>query len=146
MVLCGLTPARRALHADHIAATEARFCNDHEAGADGFYDWLNRQRGSPAVDLAARLYVRIVSSPQLFIEGNQPTAALCATHVLAAAGLPPLVIDRGLSTAFAPVAAACRAVDRRHLAAFLSARRVARRLSALLASFPEGRYLRSDGT
>lgn len=112
MVLCGPSPDRRAEHAAHAAATEARFYADREAGADAFYAWLEAVPAWPAPTFAARLYVRIVSSPQLFIEGNQRTATLCASSVLARAGMPPLVVEESLVAAFAPVAAACRAVDR----------------------------------
>ena len=143
IVLCGQTPARRSLHADHIGATEAHFYGDHEAGADSFYDWLSRQGGSRAVDFAARVYVRIVSSPQLFIEGNQRTAALCASHVLVAAGHPPLVVDLAIAAAFAPVASACRAVNRQQLGAALSAWRAVGRLHGLLGSGAPRQYLRT---
>lgn len=143
VVLCGRTPARRAMHADHIAATEVRFYDDREAGADSFYDWLSRQGGSNAVDFAARLYVRIVSSPQLFIEGNQRTAALCASHVLVAAGRPPLVVDLAVAEAFAPIAAVCRAVNRPQIGAALSAWLAVRRLRHLLGSGAGWQYLRT---
>jgi hypothetical protein len=142
VVLCGRSPVRRAEHAGHVAATEARFYGDHEAGADALYDWVSLNRGSDARDFAARLYVRIASSPQPFIEGNQRTAALCASHALAAAGLPPLVVDAALAPAFAPVAAACRAVDRRRLGAPFFAWLAARRLRRLLETGAGARYLR----
>jgi hypothetical protein len=142
VVLCGRSPARRAEHAAHVAATEALFYGDHEAGADAFYDWLARHRGVDAPAFAARLYARIVSSPQLFIEGNQRTAALCASHALAAAGRPPLVVDAALAPAFAPVAEACRALDRRRLAAPLLGWIATGRLRRLLEGRPGAGYLR----
>jgi hypothetical protein len=143
-VLCGGSPERRAEHAAHLAATEARFYGDHEAGADGFYDWLDRHRSGDAAAFAARLYVRIVSSPQLFVEGNQRTAALCASHALLAAGAAPLVVDAALAVAFAPVARACRAVDRERLLAPLFGWLAARGFRRLLAGAPGARYLRRD--
>jgi hypothetical protein len=142
LVLCGRSPARRVEHAAHVAATEARFYGDREAGADAFYDWLARRRGDDAAAFAARVYARIVSSPQLFIEGNQRTAALCASHVLAAAGRPPLVVDLALAPAFAPVAAACRALDRRRLAAPLAGWIATGRLTRLLEARPGAAYVR----
>jgi hypothetical protein len=132
IVLCGLSPERRTENEEHVAATEARFYDDHEAGADGFYDWLKRSRGGLPEEFAARLYVRMVSSPQMFIEGNQRTATLCASHVLAAHGEPPLVAH----PAFMPVAAACRRVDRRRLWGPVYGWFAVRRLTALLRGRP----------
>ena len=142
VVLCGRSAGRRAEHAAHIAATEARFYGDPVAGADDFYRWLEVAGHSPARDFAARLYVRVASSPQLFIEGNQRTAALCASHVLAAAGLSPLVLDPAMAVRFAPVAEACRAVDRTRPLSGIRSRLAAFRLERLLQHRDEGRYLR----
>jgi hypothetical protein len=132
IVLCGLSPARRLENAEHLAATETRFYGDHEAGADGFYDWLDQRRGGTPVAFAACLYVRMVSSPQMFIEGNQRTAALCASHALAAGGEPPLVPD----ASFGPVAAACRRVDRSRFSGAVAGWFAERRLAALLRDRP----------
>lgn len=137
IVLCGRSPERRAENAEHIAATEARFYDDHEAGADGFYDWLDRRRGGTPEEFAARLYVRMVSSPQLFIEGNQRTAALCASHVLAAGGEPPLVAH----AAFIPIAEACRRVNRRRLWGPVYGYFAMRRIAALLRGRPGLGYM-----
>jgi hypothetical protein len=136
IVLCGPAPARSAEHAEHVAATEVRFYDDREAGADSFYDWLDRHRGGDAVAFAARLYVRMASSPQLFIEGNQRTALLCASHALAAAGEAPMVLDARFAKAFRPVAKACRRVDRARLSGALRGWFAAWRLARLLRARP----------
>ena len=39
------------------------------------------------------MYVRILSRPQLFIEGNQRTAALVMSYVVLRAGQPPFVLS-----------------------------------------------------
>ncbi len=142
VVLCGRSADRRTEHAEHIAATEARFYGDPLAGADDFYDWLDVAGHPLARDFAARLYVRVVSSPQLFIEGNQRTAALCASYVLAAAGLSPLVLDVAMAVRFAPVAEACRAVDRTRPLSGIRSRVAAFRFERLLQGRDESRYLK----
>jgi len=85
----------------HIAATERRFYEDHECGADSFYEWVDENRGQKPLVFAAGVYRRIVGAPQLFIEGNQLTATLVASFVLGRGGLPPLVWTRTTFEAFA---------------------------------------------
>jgi hypothetical protein len=114
-VLCGASPERRAEFARHLTATEQRFYEDHLAGADAFYDWAARSRGLEPAAFAARVYCRIVAVPQLFIEGNQRTAALVASFVLGKAGLPPLVATAHTFTTLRALSATCKATDRRSL-------------------------------
>ena len=114
IVLCGTTPGRRAEFAPHIAATERRFYEDHECGADSFYDWVDENRRLRPIVFAARVYRQIVGAPQLFIEGNQRAATLVASYRLGRGGLPPLVRTRETFKAFASLSAQCKATDRRN--------------------------------
>lgn len=113
LVLCGVSTKRRAEYARHMAETERRFYQNHEAGADGFFAWAAEQRHVSPVRLAARVYRRVVSAPQLFIEGNQRSATLIASFVLGRAGLPPLVRTPTGFGELAEISAQCKAHDRR---------------------------------
>jgi len=133
IVLCGTSPARRAEFGPHIAATERRFFDDHECGADSFYDWVALNRQLTPLAFAARAYRRIVGAPQLFIEGNQRTATLVASYVLGRAGLPPLVRTADHAKEFAALSSACKAIDRRQIWSAIQGRILDWRLQRFMA-------------
>ncbi|HKS11514.1 MAG TPA: hypothetical protein VJS90_00605 [Pseudomonas sp.] len=91
-VLCGSDPARRAEFAQHLAATEEHFFNNVEGGIKDLYNWYCAYRSDSVWKRAAGVYVRILSKPQLFIEGNNRTGSLIVSYLLMRAGLPPFVL------------------------------------------------------
>ena len=92
-VLCGSDPARRLEYAPHLAATEAHFFNNVEGGIKDLYNWYCSYRSDSVWKRAAGVYVRILSKPQLFIEGNNRTGSLIVSYLLMRAGLPPFVLS-----------------------------------------------------
>jgi len=91
-VLCGRDPARREEYAQHLAATEEHFFNNVEGGIKDLYNWYCAYRSESVWKRAAGVYVRILSKPQLFIEGNNRTGSLIVSYLLMRAGLPPFVL------------------------------------------------------
>lgn len=132
-VLCGKDPTRRREFLTHLAETESRYYDDREAGADAFYDWASRAVSAEPIRAASALYVRIVSAPQLFVEGNQRTAALAASVPLVRGGLPPMVATRANAAALARISAKACAIRRDAWTAPFDVAIVERRLRAHLA-------------
>jgi len=93
LVLCGQNPARRAEFAPHIAATERRFYEEREGGIEDLVEWRSRHWNESVWKLAAGAYMRILSKPQLFIEGNHRTGVLIMSYVLLRKGKPPFVLS-----------------------------------------------------
>ncbi|MBB4863185.1 hypothetical protein HNP46_002032 [Pseudomonas nitritireducens] len=91
-VLCGRDPARRLEFAPHLAATEAHFFNNVEGGIKDLYNWYCAYHSESVWKRAAGVYVRILSKPQLFIEGNHRSGSLIVSYLLLRAGLPPFVL------------------------------------------------------
>jgi hypothetical protein len=91
-VLCGNDPARRQEYAQHLAATEEHFFNNVEGGIKDLYNWYCAYRSESVWKRAAGVYVRILSKPQLFIEGNNRSGSLIVSYLLMRAGLPPFVL------------------------------------------------------
>jgi hypothetical protein len=141
-VLCGKQPDRRQRYAEHVHATEERFLTDHAQGAGGFCEWAAIARGHSPRRFAAAVFVRMVSAPQLFLEGNQRTATLAASHVLVRAGLPPLVVTAETHASFAAIAASARATDRDHWSAPVLIWLVRRRMKRFLDTALNPRFLR----
>ncbi len=91
-VLCGPDPLRRAEFAEHLAATEKRFFDNEEGGAKDLFNWYDEHRKESAWKRAAGVYVRLLSKPQLFIEGNHRSGSLIVSYLLLRDGLPPFVL------------------------------------------------------
>ncbi|MGW7774085.1 hypothetical protein ACTWM0_14155 [Pseudomonas machongensis] len=91
-VLCGSDPQRRVEFAQHLIATEEHFFNNVEGGIKDLYNWYCSYGSDSVWKRAAGVYVRILSKPQLFIEGNNRTGSLIVSYLLMRAGLPPFVL------------------------------------------------------
>ena len=93
IVLCGRDPARRLEYAQHLAATEEHFFNNVEGGIKDLYNWYCKHHSESVWKRAAGVYVRILSKPQLFIEGNNRSGSLIVSYLLMRDGLPPFVLS-----------------------------------------------------
>jgi hypothetical protein len=91
-VLCGADPDERRHHHRHLEATEHAFYDDHRGGIRDVREWYERNRQSSVWRRAAGVYVRILTEPQLYIEGNHRTGALIMSYLLAREGKPPFVL------------------------------------------------------
>ncbi len=92
-VLCGRDPAGRAESKEHLAATEKHFFNNTEGGIKDLFNWYSAHRSESVWKRAAGVYVRILSRPQLFLEGNNRTGSLIVSYLLMCAGRPPFVLS-----------------------------------------------------
>ena len=92
-VLCGNDPARRLEFAQHLTATEEHFFNNVEGGIKDLHAWYCKHHGESVWKRAAGVYVRILSKPQLFIEGNNRSGSLIVSYLLMRDGLPPFVLS-----------------------------------------------------
>ncbi|MCX7631401.1 MAG: hypothetical protein N2038_14285 [Geminicoccaceae bacterium] len=93
LVPCGEAPSRLAEFEPHRAANEGWFYDARRGNTGGLVDWYQRHAGDSPFERAAGVYVRLLSEPQLFIEGNHRTGALVMSHILVRAGLPRFVVS-----------------------------------------------------
>ena len=93
LVLCGQDqrPAARLRQAPE--ATEAKFYGGEEPGIGAIVEWYKRHRKDSPWQRAAGVYVRVLSEPQLYIEGNHRTGALIMSYILARDDKPPFVLS-----------------------------------------------------
>lgn len=99
-VLCGSDPARRLEFEEHLAATEKHFFNNEEGGIKDLFEWYSAHRKESAWKRAAGIYVRILSKPQLFIEGNHRSGSLIVSYLLLREGFSPFVLTVENAEAF----------------------------------------------
>jgi hypothetical protein len=100
LVLCGRDSGERERLAEHIQATEARFYDQTSGGVRDIVEWHARHRRSSVWERAAGVYIRVLSEPQLYIEGNHRTGTLIMSFILGREGRPPVVITSDTAQAF----------------------------------------------
>jgi hypothetical protein len=92
LVLCGADPKERIDYAKHLKANEKYFYDTRVGGIGETLDWLARHRKESLWFRAAGMYIRILSHPELFIEGNHRAGALIVSYMLLREGQPPFVL------------------------------------------------------
>ena len=91
-VLCGVDPQVRSEHHAHLEATAQQFYQQEEFNIDNILRWYEKHASESPWKRAAGVYVRILSRPQLYIEGNHRTGALIMSYLLARDGKAPFVL------------------------------------------------------
>jgi hypothetical protein len=92
IVLCGLNEQVRQEYQTHIEITTQRFYEQEEFNIDDILRWYYKHEKESAWRRAAGVYVRILSQPQLYIEGNHRTGALIMSYLLVREGKAPFVL------------------------------------------------------
>jgi hypothetical protein len=93
IVLCGLAPESRQEHRKHIEATIERFYQQDEFNIEHILPWYAKHSHQSPWKRAAGVYIRVLSQPQLYIEGNHRTGALIMSYILARDGEAPFVLS-----------------------------------------------------
>lgn len=89
IVLCGTKPSVRFEYHNHILSTRARY----QENIRPIRNWVLRRTGwADPYRLATGFYVRGLSQPQLFIEGNQRTGNIIINYILLGKAQPPFII------------------------------------------------------
>lgn len=92
IVLCGLDSELRLEYHKHIVATRQRFYEQEEYNINSILRWYRKHENESPWKRAAGVYVRLLSQPQLYIEGNHRTGALIMSYILARDGKAPFVL------------------------------------------------------
>jgi len=142
-VLCGTNPGRREAYARHTEATERRFYEEREAGVQDVIEWHEGHRDDAVWDRAAGVYVRILSAPQLFIEGNHRTGAAVMSYILVRGGEPPFVLSAGNAAAYFDPSTAIKDIRKNSGVMMFRLSAIRKRLAALLRESADRRYLAS---
>jgi hypothetical protein len=93
IVLCGGDARVRKEYPAHLEATTQRFYQQEEFNIDDILCWYEKHAGESPWKRAAGVYVRILSQPQLYIEGNHRTGALIMSYILVRDGEAPFVLS-----------------------------------------------------
>jgi hypothetical protein len=141
LVLCGADEGARQRAAEHLKATEEHFYGEWGAGIRDVVDWYNAHRGSGVWKRAGGVFIRMLSEPQLFIEGNHRTGALLMSYVLLREGKPPFVLTPQIAQAFFDLATLVKKMRKRGLVMQFRMPRLKARFAALLKQNADKQYL-----
>jgi len=142
VVLCGTSPARHEQYAGHLEATERRFYEERAGGIGDLVEWCRIHADDPPWEHAAGLYLRLLSKPQLFIEGNHRTGALVMSYVLVRHGQPPFVLSADCAAAYFDPSAAIRDTDKGGAAMLFRGPALRQQLARMLEAHSDPRHLR----
>ncbi len=104
--------------------------------------WYERHRGDGLWKRAAGAYVRIVSEPQLFLEGNHRCGILIASWILATRGEPPVVMGREIAADFFALSSLVQQTPKHSFAMLFRMPAFRRRLIDLFRRSARPAYLR----
>ncbi|MFO8064568.1 MAG: hypothetical protein R6V29_08030 [Spirochaetia bacterium] len=89
LVLCGSDPRVRTDYYAHLSATRKRFLK--RVHPIRTYVLKTRRRNGDPCERATMFYSKVLSYPQLFLEGNHRTGNILLNYLLISAGAPPYV-------------------------------------------------------
>ena len=142
IVLCGLDPAVRKEHQKHLEATEQRFYDQEGFDIGDILMWHHTHAHETPWKRAAGVYVRILSQPQLYIEGNHRTGALIMSYLLARDGEPPFVLTVSNAKAYFDPSTLIKQTKKTPSALLAKLPHMKRRFATFLHDQANDRYLR----
>lgn len=145
IVLCGEDPLARRLNARHIAATEQHFWEQSGGGVRDVVEWHERHRAESVWQRAAGVYIRILSEPQLYIEGNHRTGALVMSYLLVREGKPPFVLTAENAKGYFDPSAVLTKTRKSSLAMLFRMPKAKKYFGQYLKSHADGRHLLASG-
>jgi len=143
VVLCGGDEQTNPQAAAHLAATEQRFYEQEGGGIRDIVEWYTLHRKESPWKRAAGVYVRMLSEPELFIEGNHRTGALVMSYILAREGRPPFVLTAANAKAYLDPSTLITETRKHSLAAVFRLPKIKRYFAKFLKEQADLRYLKT---
>jgi hypothetical protein len=141
-VLCGTDPAKREEYARHRQTTEQRFYEEQHGGIRDLVEWYEGRSGESPWMRAAGVYIRLLSRPQLFVEGNHRTGALAMSYVLVRDNEPPFVLTTENAAMYFDPSAVIQDTEKQGLAMLFRSPGLTRRVATFLLEHADRTYLR----
>lgn len=142
LVLCGEKDTNpEPAQADHLAHIRSHFYETAGGGIGGLMEWLASHRDDGIWKLAAGMFIRVLSQPQLFPEGNHRTGTLLAGYLLARNGQPPFVLTAQNARYFFEPATLIKYRRKQSLDGLLKLPKLTKRVARLLEGEADSEYL-----
>jgi hypothetical protein len=144
LVLCGRDPRERERAATHLAATEEHFYDDSRGGIRDVVEWYEQHKTESVWKRAAGVYIRILSEPQLFIEGNHRTGALIMSSILMMECQPPFVLSIDNAKAYFDPSTLITKTSKRSVAMLFRMPKIKKQFASFLKAQADARYVLCD--
>jgi hypothetical protein len=141
LVLCGRDPNSRREHRKHLQATAQRFYTQAEFNIDNLLRWHRDHAHESAWKRAAGTYVRILSQPQLYIEGNHRTGALIMSYILGRDGRAPFVLTVDNAKAYFDPSSLIKETQKTTTTLLMKLPRMKKRFARFLEDHADARYV-----
>lgn len=141
IVLCGSNKDLRVEFSQHIEATRRKFYEEPDGGIEDIAEWYASHLRESIWQLAAGIYVRTLTRPQLFIEGNHRTGILMASYLLLQGGKPPFVLTTENASSYFDPSAVIRNTEKFGLLALYRFPSIKKKFSKFLESHSNFIYL-----
>jgi len=142
IVLCGINQEVRQEYHTHIEVRTQRFHEQEECNIDDILRWYYRYEGESSWKRAAGVYVRILSQPQLYIEGNHRTGALIMSYILMRDGKAPFVLTVDNAKAYFDPSTLVKETKKTATTLLTKLPRMKKRFASFLRDQANARYLR----
>ena len=141
LVLCGTDSRKLKDYANHIDATEQHFYGHTEGSIGSIIEWHAGHKHRSPWRRAAGVYIRILSEPQLYIEGNHRCGALIMSYLLAREGKPPFVLTVDNAKAYLDPSMLIKATRKTSFALLFKLPHLAQSFAQFLKEQADYRYL-----
>jgi hypothetical protein len=141
IVLCGRDPNDRREHCKHIQATTQRFYEQGEFNINDLQRWYHDHMYESPWKRAAGVYVRILSQPQLYIEGNHRTGALIMSYILGRDSKAPFVLTVDNAKAYFDPSSLIKETKKTATTLLVKLPRMKKRFAHFLEDHADVRYL-----
>jgi hypothetical protein len=141
LVLCGTDATKLQDYTDHIDATEAHFYGHDEGSIGSIIEWHAGHEHRSPWRRAAGVYVRMLSEPQLYIEGNHRCGALIMSYLLVRESKPPFVLTVDNAKAYFDPSTVITATKKTSFALLFKLPHLSREFARFLQAQADKRYL-----
>lgn len=126
-----------------LQATEEQFYATGDGGIGELVSCYQLLETQSIWRRSARVYIQILSQPQLFLEGNHRTGSLVMSYLLARAGKPPFVLSVENAKAYFDPSALVKSARKHSLRMLLERPKLVKRFAALLRESAHSGHLLS---
>jgi hypothetical protein len=144
IVLCGEGGRPHECSVKQLKITEQHFYEADGGGIGSLMEWLELHQHLSVWRRAAGVFTRVLSQPQLYLEGNHRTGALLMGYLLAREGLPPFVLTVDNARHFFEPASLIKKRKKHGLDNLLRLPKLVKRLARLLEDQADNGYLLKD--
>jgi hypothetical protein len=140
IVLCGNDNNKRFEYSQFLKESKERFYS----GIGPIQKWYKNHNDASFLKRASEIYVGIISSPQLFNEGNHRTGSLITSWILLKGGDAPFVLNIKNAVAFFEPSTHIKFTNKREIGGKLKLPKYKKEFKKFLEKYIDSSYLKME--